>query len=132
LPVRPDAFFTLEDSRRPAGANKTNFFLEADRGTMPVIRKTLDRTSFYRKLLAYRETWRRGLHTKHFGFRAFRVLTVTSGTDRCRNVLQAAKDVVDGHAGGLFLFTDRAALVGKDVLEIPWLRPGLSPASLLS
>lgn len=129
--VIPDKIFGLHFLDEPEGRNRSYFFLEADRGTMPVVRKTLERTSFHRKLLAYRETWRQGLHTKHFGFRAFRVLTVTSGADRCRNVLQAAKDVVDGHASGLFLFTDRAALVGKNVLEMPWLRPGLSPASLL-
>jgi hypothetical protein len=33
LPVRPDAFFTLEDSRRAAGGNKAHYFLEADRST---------------------------------------------------------------------------------------------------
>jgi len=33
LPVTPDAFFTLEDSRRPAGRNLADFFLEADRTT---------------------------------------------------------------------------------------------------
>ena len=33
LPVRPDAFFALEDSERPTGANQMHFFLEADRST---------------------------------------------------------------------------------------------------
>ena len=34
LPVRPDAFFALKHTRRPAGKNKSHFFLEADTGTM--------------------------------------------------------------------------------------------------
>ncbi len=35
------------------------------RGTMPVTRKGLGQTSFRRKLLGYRGTWRQGLHRTH-------------------------------------------------------------------
>ena len=35
LPFRPDAFFTVEDTRREEGNNHFHFFLEIDRSTMP-------------------------------------------------------------------------------------------------
>src|ERR1700674_2191360 len=35
LPVRPDAFFTIEDTRRDEKRNRFHFFLEIDRSTMP-------------------------------------------------------------------------------------------------
>lgn len=129
--VIPDKIFGLHFLDEPEGKNRSFFFLEADRGTMPVVRKTLDRTSVYRKLLAYQETWRQGLHTKQFGFRSFRVLTVTAGADRCRNVLEAAQEVVDSPARGLFLFLDRAALADGDMLAVPWHRPGLARTPLV-
>ena len=53
------------------------FFLEADRGTMPVTRDDLDQRSIYRKLLANEATWRRGLHRSLFDFEHF--MTVNPG-----------------------------------------------------
>lgn len=34
------------------------FMLEVDRGTMPVVRKETNRTSFARKLMSYYEGWK--------------------------------------------------------------------------
>lgn len=130
--VIPDKIFGLHFLAEPEGRNRAYFFLEADRGTMPITRRSLDRTSFLRKLIAYRETWQQGVHTQHFGFRAFRVLTVTSGRDRCRNLVEAAKAASDGRSSGIFLFIDKATLCGKGALEATWLRPSLSPTPLLS
>lgn len=56
LGVEPDRIFGLQFDRTPEGRRRSFFFLEADRGTMPVERKGLAETSFLRKLLAYRET----------------------------------------------------------------------------
>jgi hypothetical protein len=53
-----------------------HFFLEADRGTMPVVRSGLTQTSFYRKLIAYEATWTQKIHQRHLGIHRFRVLTV--------------------------------------------------------
>lgn len=130
--VIPDKVFGLHFLEEPEGRNRAYFFLEADRGTMPITRRSLDRTSFLRKLIAYRETWQQGVHTKQFGFRAFRVLTVTSGRDRCLNLVEAAKAASDGRSSGIFLFTDKATLCGQGALTTEWLRPSLSPTSLLS
>lgn len=59
--VIPDRVFGLEFTDRNGRQILHWFFLEADRGTMPVTRDDLDQSSFYRKLLAYEATWRHGL-----------------------------------------------------------------------
>src|ERR1700753_1659484 len=79
LGVEPDQVFGLEFQGAPVNRRRAYFFLEADRGTMPVTRKGLAQTSFARKLLAYRETWQQGIHRSHLGLSNFRILTVTTG-----------------------------------------------------
>ena len=77
LGVVPDAVFALETTTETGGAPRAYYFLEADRGTMPIVRQDLRQTSFFRKLLAYHATWKQGFHRAPFGFPGFRVLTVT-------------------------------------------------------
>jgi hypothetical protein len=109
LGVLPDAVFAL----RTAKNRSINlFFLEADRGTMPIIRKKLWQTSFYRKLLAYQATWRTGLHRSKFGIHRFRVLTVTTVPGRVKSMIDACSQFKTGH--GLFLFCDQGNLRKAD------------------
>ena len=75
--VIPDQVFGLEFNDQ-----RCWYFLEADRGTMPVTRGNLNQTSFYRKLLAYEATWTQNIHRRDFGIHRFRVLTVTSNPER--------------------------------------------------
>jgi hypothetical protein len=56
--VVPDQIFALEHSDRPAGRNRSYFFLEIDRATMSVLTKNLSKSSIYKKLRAYLATWR--------------------------------------------------------------------------
>lgn len=98
--------------------NGRHFYLHfylADRGTMPVVRKGLTQTSFARKLLAYQETWRRGLHKMHLGIPNFRVLTVTTSRERVRHLVAACRSLPGG-GSHLFLFADEGA-------TWPWERP---------
>lgn len=106
--VAPDRVFALEWSGQDGTARRSYFFLEADRGTMPVVRKSLSQTSFYRKLLAYEATWRQAVHEKLFGFNRFRVLTVTTSAARVKSIIDACSKLESGH--GLFLFTDISML----------------------
>ena len=99
--VIPDRVFALDSG---SNNNPLLFFLEADRGTMPVVRRELDQTSLYRKLLAYSETWKQEIHTKQFGFRRFRVLTVVPTPERVDHIVTACEDLP--HGKGLFLFVD--------------------------
>ena len=99
LPVRPDALFVLEDSRRPTGQNKATFLLEADRSTTTHKR-------FGQKLRAYWEWFQKGLHREKFGVRKFRVVTVTLTRERAWNLCEAAAELLpSGRARQMFLFT---------------------------
>lgn len=97
LPVRPDAFFTLEDTRRDEGKNHFHFFLEIDRSTMP-------HTAFRKKLRAYRYYREQGLHAKKMGIKSFRVLTITVTAARARNLCSLAGAMLPEGARKHFLF----------------------------
>ena len=56
LGVIPDRVFALEYTDQNGATQRVYYFLEANRGTMPVVREKLSQTSFYRKLLAYEAT----------------------------------------------------------------------------
>jgi hypothetical protein len=131
LGVVPDRVFALEFNDQDGSSHRAVFFLEADRGTMPVRRKTLSQTSFYRKLLAYEATWTQNVHRKLFGWPRFRVLTVTTSAERVTSLVNACSQLKRGH--GLFLFTDVTTLLEQvDVLAAYWRGcRGSSLASLL-
>jgi hypothetical protein len=119
LGVEPDKVFGLEFQGEPAHRRRTYFFLEADRGTMPVVRKGLGQTSFLRKLLCYQEIWRQGIHGTHLGISNFRVLTVTTSKERVEHLVEACRSL--GGAGSrLFLFADRERLGREDALTHEW------------
>ena len=84
--VEPDYAFSLGV---PAAGRRGNFLVEIDRGTMPIERSDLRQTSIMRKVLAYNAVWQSKLHTSAFGWRNFRVLFVTSSSERADNMKQA-------------------------------------------
>jgi hypothetical protein len=119
LGVIPDRVFALEYPNQADSNDRAFFFLEADRATMPVMRRNLAQTSFYRKLLAYQATWTQAIHHAQFGFHRFRMLTVTTSAERVRSMVNACSQLNSGH--GLFLFTDQASLAKSgDILSLPW------------
>ena len=121
LGVAPDALFGLHYLDRPEGRNRAYFFLEADRATMPIQRANVRQTSFFRKLTAYYETWKQGIHTEVYGIKNFRVLTVTSSPERVENLIRANRGLPGGQGSKLFLFTDEAALrAAPDLLSLDW------------
>ncbi|MEW6156563.1 MAG: replication-relaxation family protein [Verrucomicrobiota bacterium] len=115
LGVIPDRIFALEFPRENGKRERILFFLEADRGTMPVIRRNLSQTSMYRKFLAYAATWSQAIHLKRFGFHRFRVLTVTTNAARVQSLIEACGQLKRGH--GLFLFADQSVLAQPDLLH---------------
>ena len=118
LGVEPDRVFGLCFKGRPAGRDCVYFFLEADRGTMPVVRQGLDQTSFRRKLLGYQETWRQGLHRRHLGIPNFRVLTVTTTEDRLAHLLEACRS--NPGSAGIFLFGHQRGIARGHLLNYEW------------
>lgn len=117
LGVIPDQVFALEYADHTGEVQRVYFFLEADRGTMPVVRSGLRQTSFYRKLLAYEATWTQKVHQRKLGIHRFRVLTVTTNAMRVTTLLEACSRLKRGH--GLFLFADRTVLE-KDPFSPVW------------
>jgi hypothetical protein len=119
LGVEPDRVFGLRFENAPENRRHAFFFFEADRGTMPVARKGLAQTSILRKLLAYRETWMQDLHEKHLAIPNFRVLIVTTNTERMKRFV-AESHLHLGGGSRLFLFADQERLSGGNVLTEAW------------
>lgn len=119
LGVEPDRVFGLRFKGRPEGRQSAFFFLEVDRGTMPVVRRSLAQTSFFRKLLAYQETWLRGLHKSRLAMPNFRVLSVTTSGERVQHLIGACRSL-PGIGSQVFLFADYVGLRRDDILEQEW------------
>jgi hypothetical protein len=116
--IEPDYAFSLVLSEK----NQKAFFLvEIDRGTMPVERYDLKQTSILRKLVTYQAMRKTNLHQKHFGWKNFRVLFVTTSAERVQNIIAAANNHHDTKASAMFLFTDKQTLYAGDFLDQHWI-----------
>lgn len=116
--VIPDRVFSLAFE----GRTRLNFALELDRGTMDIRSKQLaGKSSFRRKLLGYHQLWKEGQHTARWGFKAFRVLTVTPSEKRIENMIAVQKEIVGEQGSNLFLFTTPKRLQEKSPLADVWL-----------
>lgn len=130
LGLLPDSAFSIEYQASNGATDRAYFFLEADRGTMPIDRKDLALTSIYRKLLAYQATWQQNLHQALFGFHRFRVLIVTTSPERMQGVIDCCSRLK--HGLGLFLFADRSILEKpKAILSAKWHTSKRETATLL-
>jgi hypothetical protein len=82
------------------------FLLEVDRGSMPVVRSSFERSSFDRKLRVYWEAWKKKLHVEQFGVSQIRVLTITNSAKRVENMLNAVDEITAGKGTNFFLFAN--------------------------
>jgi hypothetical protein len=110
--VNPDAFLILRDTSEPEGKQRTAYFLEADRGTMPLYRKKNPKkqTDYLSKLRAYAEMHERGAQ-EQFGIpRSFLLLTVTTTPHRAHQMaMYAANDAkIPERVKRLLYFTSEA------------------------
>lgn len=125
--VVPDAVFGL----RTPGQPDAWFFLEADRATMPVVRRSLSQTSLLRKMVAYHETWRQKVLAGTLP--RFRVLVATSTPQRSSHILDAYREIGQGRGTGLLLFTDHRRLLDcEDPLHEPVVSNGHGDAVVLT
>lgn len=130
LGVVPDRVFALDLRSKEGPAERACYFLECDRGTMPIIRKNLTQTSMHRKFLAYHATWKNGIHKTRFGFHRFRVLIVTTSAGRMKKLIETCHKLQTGV--GLFLFCDQVTLRNHpDIFSTPWKNGRGDPATLL-
>jgi hypothetical protein len=130
LGVVPDCTFALARREDTGRIDRTCYFLERDRGTMPIVRKNLNQTSMHRKFLAYHATWRNGIHKNKFGFDRFRVLVVTTSAARMEKLIEACQTLPSGF--GLFLFSNHQTFKGhSDILSAPLKNGRGDPTTLL-
>jgi len=97
LPVRPDAFFVLSDTRLPEEKNRRAFFLEADRSTTTSKR-------FQRKIKGYAAYFEQGLNIKKYKFRTGRVVTITGTEGRAAFLSEASREVLDKDVARFYYF----------------------------
>lgn len=130
----PDAIFGLEYG---GSTTKTYrfFVLEADRATMPVVRKNVEQSSYLKKLLGYRDIAARHLFRSKLGLPNFLVLNVTANMHRAKMMMASLHQLTGGKGSPLFLFrtiptlgdSQRAPCPTSMLLTEPWERVGLPP-----
>lgn len=100
--VIPDLVFGLQ----LADGARRNFMVEIDRGTMPVRRSDPEQTSFEGKMRIYLTAHAAKAHEQLFGWKNFRVLTVTTDHDRVHTMQEALQQLRTSRSIGpsLFLF----------------------------
>ena len=106
--IVPDLVFGL----MPRDGSRRYFMVEIDRGTMPVVRSNFMQTSFEQKMRAYLIAHAAKQHERHFGWKTFRVLTVTTDDHRMRSMMEALQRLRVPHSPGpsLFFFSMRDEL----------------------
>lgn len=114
----PDLVFGL----RFADGSRRCFCVEIDRGTMPVTRSDNSQTSFALKMRAYLAAHAAGQHTERYGWKAFRVLTVTTDQTRIESMTAALQGLhmPRGPGAKLFFFATRDQLAAATPLASSW------------
>jgi len=117
--VVPDLVFGLER----ATGERRNFMVEIDRGTMPISRANSAQTSFEKKMRAYLAAHAAKQHERQFGWKNFRVLTVTIGQERMQSMKEALRGlrVPRSLGASLFLFSTFDDLRAGDPLSHAWI-----------
>ncbi|MGA7676234.1 MAG: replication-relaxation family protein [Rhizomicrobium sp.] len=130
--VVPDAIFGIEYQRD--GRKAYRFFaIEADRGTMPILRTDKRQTSLIAKLAVYREAISKGSHKAHWGIPNLLVLVVTLSSSHLEHLLKSAAHDDGGSAATLFrsiAATDLRAVPSSSFLLEPWNRVGYPPLTI--
>ena len=124
----PDGLFGIEYAG--SGKKAYRFFaLEADRGTMPVVRSNPQQTSYLRKMTAYREVIAHQVHKTHWGLPNLFVLTITTSETRMADIIGRLEGQAGNNAAFLFKTIDTFGLMAPatHLLFNPWQRAGLPP-----
>jgi hypothetical protein len=128
MPAVPDRLFSFVYD----DATRHNFALELDRGTMDIwANRLVGKSSFRRKLIAYYNARERKRHTELWGFTSFRILTVTTGEERIRNMLEAQRRVAPDCPPGLFLYSTPQRLKQHGALGPAWITSKSDDISLV-
>ena len=103
-------------------AQRHNFALELDRGTMDIwANRLVGKSSIRRKLIGYFHAREQKRHTEVWGFKSFRVLTVTTTESRIDNMLTAQRRVAPDCPPGFFLYSTPERLARHGALGPAWI-----------
>jgi hypothetical protein len=116
--IVPDYIFGLKNIE---SAKERFFFVEIDRGTMPITRRNMSQSSFLRKVLSYADTFERGLAAKRFGMKGFQVLTVTNSQARIKAIQSAINDLPSrSFSANTFLFKTKGDKQAHFPFHLRW------------
>ena len=110
----PDGVFILEYAGETEGKNRRLCFVEADRGTMPLVRSRGAVSCIERKLRLYTQLWKSGQFAGTSGVNRIQVWIVTESTGRALNMKEAFASLPAGK--GLFHFTTLGELKDPGIL----------------
>lgn len=114
IAIAPDYVFGIKDREKNT---ERFYFVEIDRGTMPVTRRDMSQTSFQRKILSYADTYERGLVKRRFGMNGFQVLTVTTSEAKIKAIQDAIANLTNKpFSANTFLFSTK----GGDQAHFPF------------
>ena len=94
--VVPDKVFALEVTHHDGRIERTQYFLEADRGTMPIERRDLRQSCVLRKLRGYEATAKSRTHQSRLGASRFRTVIVTSTKERAEHIAESVTRLASG------------------------------------
>ena len=119
ITLKPDAFFTLQDTRRQEGRNRADFFLEYDRWSS-------SQSRFKEKISKYAAYFAQGLHTKKYGIKNAWVVTVGLDAERTKKRCIAASEVLPKDVQRFYYFApfqnftfERPERVFEDIFITP-------------
>jgi hypothetical protein len=127
--------FIIERNRNGERSHLCFPGIEADCATEPLEPSSFDRSSIYRKFLAYRVAAEAGLHRSHFGFPNFFVPFISTNPARLRSIMELLARMTDGKGSKMFLFKTFPAMIAiakspsptGHMLTEPWQRVGFAP-----
>jgi len=122
--VVPDGAFVLVH-----GGKLSYFFVEVDRGTMPVSRGSPEQTSFRRKVLAYKATRATGVLWKRHEIPSFRVLVLAESQRRLTALRSAAASCFQRGDSTMLCFAVTEQVLGE---HDEWLTCGGVPVRPLA
>ncbi|HEY0339472.1 MAG TPA: replication-relaxation family protein, partial [Steroidobacteraceae bacterium] len=135
--ITPDAIFGLRVVRADGSAARAYFFLEVDRGTMTIVPSERVRESdafpyratILRKLYAYADSYKLGLHHERFGIRAPRVFFVSTSVERIEKFRSVSTNLApqEPTAWHFWLWSSRRT---RRILDCPAWRSRLTACQL--
>ena len=115
--VTPDKVFGLDFAK---AGRRNVLFVEADRSTMPITRRSFGQSSFKKKLLTYHHGHRAKRHAELWGIPGFRVLTIALSEERLASMISVVLDITVGKGSNVFMFSTIQRLAEAGPLGTAW------------